>query len=165
MRQSPVNMPRGFRHFRRLYDAVRFGRAYGFRVTSPDDPTGEKHARDFGARLLAFAGRRGEVDVLHAAALQAACARGDFRVRLEEDEDLDLSWDEDGRTRKGLDSGRYVAVGVILERRETYTNDRTGDQHEDWSHVDSCWSIIDTPERVAYLAQCYAADFLPSDVA
>lgn len=36
-----------------------------------------------------------------------------------EDNDLDLSWDDDGSTREGLQSGLYQAFGVIV--RATHT--------------------------------------------
>jgi len=36
------------------------------------------------------------------------------RVRAEEDNDLDLSWDEDGRVRASLESGKFMAFGVVV---------------------------------------------------
>lgn len=40
-----------------------------------------------------------------------------FSVRVEahEEYDLDLSWDDDGSVRKGLDSGKFIAFGVVVK--------------------------------------------------
>lgn len=35
-------------------------------------------------------------------------------VNAVEDFDLDLSWDEDGSTRKGLESGEFCSFGVVV---------------------------------------------------
>ena len=44
-------------------------------------------------------------------------ARFDVRFYAEDDRDLDLSWDEDGSTREGLESGEFVAFCACVEVR------------------------------------------------
>jgi hypothetical protein len=144
-----ANLPDNFRRFGNLYNATRFGKAYGFKITSADDPDGAKHADNFGRALLR---------------LQEVCDAGAFRVVVRDDDDWgDLDWDDTGKVRAKLLSGEYVCVGVVLERRDTWTNERTGETEDAWETVDSVWNIIGTPEWCAKEAQCYAAGFLPDD--
>lgn len=42
-------------------------------------------------------------------------ARFSVRFYAEEERDLDLSWDEDGTTREGLESGEFVAFVACVE--------------------------------------------------
>jgi hypothetical protein len=144
-----ANLPADFRRFRNLYNATRFGKAYGFRVSSAADPDGSKHAADFGRDLVR---------------LQELCDAGDWRVVVHDDEDWgDMDWDETGKVKARLQSGEYVCIGVVLERRETWTNERTGEQEDSWESVDSVWNIIGTREWALKMAQCSAASFIPAD--
>lgn len=124
-----------------LEDAITFGKTYGFKVTSAEDPDGSKHDAAFGAALLA---------------LQAACEAGAYRVRIEEaTEPADLSWDDTGETATHLDSGHFVNVYGCL--------DRWDDASQAWVQVDGVGEVIGTREDVGRLVWCYAADWFTVD--
>jgi hypothetical protein len=74
-----------------------------------------------------------------------------IRFRWVYDDDLDLSWDEDGSIREGLESGRLEAFGCILEQRCKACGE--------WEHVDSLFGIIVASLNDPYV-RCVQADML-----
>lgn len=61
----------------------------------------------------------------------------EYRIRVEWDEDADLSWaevDEHADTRAALESGTYGVYGIVVETRCPCCGE--------WSHGDSLWGIV-----------------------
>lgn len=120
------NSPPSFRWFRDEADAVAFAREHAGTCWLPGETDNEPSYKRTAADLLG---------------LQGALESG-WRVRIEPDHDTDTSWDETGETQEKLDSGEYESVGVILERCDTWTNERTGETREDWTMIASVWGVI-----------------------
>lgn len=135
-----------FARFASLDDAIQFAREHSGSCRHPGEEDSEPSYRRSAASLLA---------------LQEGIDAGRFRVVVQYDDDLDVSWDDIGEVAKRLDSGEYVGVGVTLERLDTWTNERTGERLAEWEPVDSLWGIIG-PDGDPYW-QAVAADMFPTD--
>lgn len=72
----------------------------------------------------------------------AARDRADIRFVWIEDTEADITWDDDGSVARKLESGEWVALGCVLERR-------TCERCDTWAHVSSLWGIIG-PEKDPY---------------
>lgn len=69
----------------------------------------------------------------------AANTRDDIRFRWEDDSEyIDLSWDEDGWTKRRLESGEFECVGCVIEIRCPHCGS--------WDRAASLWSIIGPPD-------------------
>lgn len=68
----------------------------------------------------------------------AAKENDDLRIRWVDDSDyIDLSWDENGQTLRGLESGEFICEGCIVEQRCPTCGQ--------WEHLESLWQIISEP--------------------
>jgi hypothetical protein len=137
--------PSSFRRFTSKADAYTFAKEHCSTCQEPGEKTHRPSWNRSAATLLA---------------LQEALDSGEWRVVIEpDDDDDDLSWDDTGEVRAKLESGEYACVGVVLERRETWRNERTGETEERWEDVDSLWSCIGPHGDPQW--QAVAADMFP----
>jgi hypothetical protein len=77
-------------------------------------------------------------------ALQAAMDAGDVRIAVYQDDNTDTSFDETGETDCKLSSGEWCAVGIAIQRRETWIRVATGGREDRWTDGYDCalWGII-----------------------
>ena len=97
--------------------------------------------------------------------LQAALDTGDWQIVCYPDDDVDTSFDETGETDRKLADGTWIACGVALQHRETWTCAKTGETEDRWDegYDRATWGCIYAPGEPYPLVCAVDYAYLPAD--